>query len=84
MYILTQTSNNKVMEKTTSTINQKQKKSNPMQKIGKSIKNTFMEMSTSLAGWIDDTSDQFSGKKTPKNTSVSGAKFVSETSKKES
>ncbi len=70
------------MEKTT-TAKQKQKKSNPMQKIGQTIKDTFMEMSTSLAGWIDDTSDQLSGKKAPKTTSVSGAKFVSQKPKKD-
>ncbi|MBS7401300.1 MAG: hypothetical protein KIG16_02165 [Eubacteriales bacterium] len=62
------------MEKTTSV--KPKRKSNPMQKVGQTIKDTFMEMSTSLAGWIDDTSDQFSAKP-PKKTSVSGAKFVS-------
>lgn len=41
----------------------KTKKNNPMKKIGKTIKNTFIEMSSSLAGWIDDTGTQFSGKK---------------------
>lgn len=83
MYILSQVTHNKVMEKTT-TVKEKSKSINPMQKIGNKIKNTFMEMSTSLAGWIDDTSDQFSGKKPPKNTSVSGAKFVSQSTKKDS
>ncbi len=53
----------------TKTTQQKQKKSNAMKKIGKSIKNTFIEMSNSLAGWIDDTGAQFTGKKsTNKNT----------------
>ncbi len=75
MYILLQTPHNKVMENTT-TIKTKQKKNNPMKKLGKTIQKTFIEMSSSLAGWIDDTGNQFSGKKQPKNTSVSQAKFA--------
>ena len=66
------------MENNKTTVKQKAKKTNPMQKIGKSIKDTFIEMSNSLAGWIDDTGDQFSGKKpAKKNTSTTQAKFVS-------
>lgn len=71
------------MEKTTITIKQKTKQTNPMQKIGKSIKNTFIEMSSSLAGWIDDTGTRFSGKKQQPNKSVSGAKMVTKTPKKD-
>lgn len=62
---------------------QKKKRNNTMKKIGKTIKDTFVEMSSSLAGWIDDTSTQFSAKKTPKppkNSTLpqakSGAKFT--------
>ena len=45
-----------------------------MKKLGKTKKETFVEMSSSLAGWIDDTGNQFTGKKkrrttTPKKTS---------------
>ena len=47
--------------KTTTT--KKSKKGSAMQKIGKSIKDTFIEMSSSLAGWIDDAGTQFAGKK---------------------
>ena len=65
----------------TNTTQKKQKKSNAMQKIGKTIKDTFIEMSSSLAGWIEDTGNQFSGKKTtkkkPKNTSSPQAKLIS-------
>ncbi len=72
------------MENSKTTTQQKKKKANLMQKIGKSIKDTFIEMSSSLAGWIDDTSEQLSGKKkTPKTpkcssptSSKSGAKFT--------
>lgn len=67
------------MEKTSTTVKIKRKQTNPMQKIGKSIKNTFIEMSSSLAGWIDDTGARFAGKKQPKQTSVSQAKFVHKT-----
>ncbi len=80
---MTQATHNKGMENNKTTVKQKNKQ-NPMQKIGKSIKDTFIEMSNSLAGWIDDTGAQFTGKKQPKNTSVSGAKFVSQTPKKDS
>lgn len=63
---------------------QKQKKSNPMKKIGQGIKDTFMEMSSSLAGWIDDTGNQFMGKNTKekshKNTTTN-SKTSSGTSK---
>jgi len=55
--------------KQTNATQQKQKKANPMKKIGKSIKNTFIEMSSSLAGWIDDTGNQFAGKKSTKKSS---------------
>ena len=59
----------------------KKKNTNAMQKLGKSIKNTFIEMSSSLAGWIDDTGAQFSGKKSkPKTPKSSGATFVKTTS----
>ena len=61
------------------------KKATAMQKIGKSIKDTFIEMSSSLAGWIDDAGTQFSGKKSKrsaKNSSSTQAKFVSQTSSK--
>ena len=76
------------MENSKTTTQQKKKKANPMQKIGKSIKDTFIEMSSSLAGWIDDTSEQLSGKKkTPKTSnnsnnapSKSGAKFTQKNS----
>ena len=60
---------------------QNRKKGNAMQKIGKSIKDTFIEMSSSLAGWIDDTGARFSGKKQQPNKSVSGAKMVAKTPK---
>ena len=57
------------MENTKTTVKQKkQKKANPMEKIGKSIKDTFVEMSSSLAGWIDDTGAQFSGKNNTKKS----------------
>ena len=46
------------------TTSKKSKKQSAMKKIGKSIKDTFIEMSSSLAGWIDDTGNQFAGKKT--------------------
>ena len=46
--------------------NKTPKKANAIKKIGKTIKDTFVEMSNSLAGWIDDTSAQFSGKKPAK------------------
>lgn len=49
----------------------KSKKGNAMQKIGKSIKNTFIEMSTSLAGWIDDAGTHFAGKKANKTAKKS-------------
>ena len=59
----------------------KNKKGTAMQKLGKSIKDTFIEMSTSLAGWIDDTGNQFAGKKksskTAKKTSEDPAKLTS-------
>ena len=68
--------------KTTET-QQKKKSNNAMKKIGKTIKDTFIEMSSSLAGWIDDTSTQFTAKKTPKTPkgstlpqAKSGAKFT--------
>jgi len=52
----------------------KNKKGSVMKKIGKSIKDTFIEMSSSLAGWIDDTGTQFSGKnKTTKKNSKSAS-----------
>jgi len=55
------------------------KKGNAMKKLGKTIKDTFVEMSSSLAGWIDDTGSQFMGKKkrktsTPKKTSTTQQK----------
>ena len=63
--------------KQTKTAQQKHKKANAMQKLGKSIKNTFIEMSSSLAGWIDDTGAQFSGQKSKKKTAKSsGATFA--------
>lgn len=34
-----------------------------MKKIGQGMKDLFIEMSESLAGWIDDTGEQFSKKK---------------------
>lgn len=65
----------------TKTTGQKTKKSNAMKKIGKSIKDTFIEMSNSLAGWIDDTGAQFTGKKpankSTKNTSSTQQKTSS-------
>lgn len=75
---------NKDMENHYTTGTQQKKKNNhAMKKIGKTIKDTFIEMSSSLAGWIDDTSTQFSAKKTPKNPksstlpqAKSGAKFT--------
>ena len=65
MYILILTVHTKDMEtnsKTTASRTTK-KKENPMKKVTKSIKDAFIEMSSSLAGWIDDTSTQFSRKK---------------------
>ena len=85
MYILTHSTHNKSMEKSKILVKQKPKKNNAMQKIGKSIKDTFIEMSSSLAGWIDDTSNQFSGsgkKPEKKNASTTQAKFVSHSPKK--
>ena len=82
VYILPQIPHNKVMEKNTTT-KTKAKHRNPMQKLGTSIKNTFIEMSSSLAGWIDDTGMQLSGQKPPQKTSVSGAKFVTQQQKKD-
>lgn len=52
----------------TNTNNKKKKQAHPMKKIGKSIKDTFIEMSSSLAGWIEDTGDQLMGKKSTKKT----------------
>ncbi|MCM1403917.1 MAG: hypothetical protein NC133_00185 [Prevotella sp.] len=67
------------------TTQKKQKKSNPMKKIGASIKNTFIEMSNSLAGWIDDTGAQFTGQKinrqNQKNNSTTQQKATSNQSK---
>lgn len=60
MYILTLLTHTNCMENMTK---QSKKKTNPMKKIGKGIKDTFIEMSSSLAGWIDDTGNQFSSKK---------------------
>ena len=74
MYILIQPTHNKVMEnhkKTTTaktTTAKKTKKENAMKKIGKGIKEAFIEMSSSLAGWIEDTGTQFSRKKRTKKT----------------
>ncbi|MCQ2382098.1 MAG: hypothetical protein MJ054_02225 [Clostridia bacterium] len=67
------------MENNKTNVTQKTKKNNPMKKLGKSIKDTFIEMSNSLAGWIDDTGKQFSGKKNHKKnqTNSTQAKFVS-------
>lgn len=65
----------------TNATQQKKKNVNAMKKLGKSIKNTFIEMSSSLAGWIDDTGAQFRGKKstpkTPKNSNNSSLKNAS-------
>lgn len=47
----------------TTTQNKQSKKNSAMKKIGQGLKETFMEMSESLAGWIDDTGDQFTKKK---------------------
>lgn len=54
---------------TTTQTQSKKKKNNAMKKIGKSIKDTFVEMSSSLAGWIDDVGEQFNGKKSTKQSS---------------
>lgn len=59
----------------------KSKKQNPMKKIGKGIKDTFIEMSSSLAGWIDDTGTQFMGKK---NKNKTAKKTTSTTQQKSS
>ena len=59
----------------------KSKKRSTMQKIGKSIKDTFIEMSSSLAGWIDDAGNQFAGKK---KKSSSTAKKTSGTTQNKS
>ncbi len=40
-----------------------------MSKMGKAVKDTFIEMSDSLAGWIDDVSTNFTGNKKPKSKS---------------
>ena len=86
VYILTPATHTNCMENSKSTIKSKtSKKTNPVKKIGKSIKETFIEMSNSLAGWIDDTGTQFSSKKSTKHSSQSssstssrsGAKFTS-------
>ena len=51
------------MENNKTNATKKNKKGSAIKKIGKSIKDTFIEMSSSLAGWIDDTGNQFAGKK---------------------
>ncbi len=62
--MLTHPTHTKSMEKSSSTkTTKKNKKGNAMKKLGKTIKDTFVEMSSSLAGWIDDTGNQFMGKK---------------------
>ncbi len=71
---------NNDMENKTNATHQKQKRSNPMKKIGKSIKDTFIEMSSSLAGWIDDTGTQFSSKKTKSSHKNSKMTFDKNTS----
>ncbi len=68
--------------KTTTT--NKNKKNNPMKIIGKTIKDTFIEMSSSLAGWIDDTGMQFSGKKKKNNSTNSNNKTCVTSSKSNS
>ena len=71
---MSQATHNKIMEnqnKVNST--KRNKKSNPMKKIGKTIKDTFIEMSSSLAGWIDDTGAHFSGKKKKSTTNKNSA-----------
>ncbi len=68
------------MENTKTTVKQKkQKKANPMEKIGKSIKDTFVEMSSSLAGWIDDTGAQFSGKNNAKKSNKDASQTTTKT-----
>lgn len=63
MYILTPATHNKSMENNKTNAAKKNKKNSAFKKIGKSIKDAFIEMSSSLAGWIDDAGNQFSGKK---------------------
>lgn len=78
--MLTHPTHTKSMEKSSSTkTTKKAKKGSAMKKLGKTIKDTFVEMSSSLAGWIDDTGNQFMGKKkrrttAPKKTSTTQQK----------
>ena len=59
---------------TTQKQNQSQsKKNSAMRKIGQGLKETFMEMSESLASWIDDTSNQFTKKKKQSGTKCGSA-----------
>ena len=58
---------------------EKKTKNSAMKKIGQGIKETFIEMSESLAGWIDDTSTQFSGKSKKNNTTTAKSSAASKT-----
>ncbi|MDR0384299.1 MAG: hypothetical protein LBH47_03195 [Christensenellaceae bacterium] len=49
---------------------------------GRGIKKTFMEMSSGLAGWIDDASEQFKPKKKTKKASTAKASVKRASSKK--
>ena len=70
----------RIMENNSKTTTAKKaKKQSAMKKLGKSIKDTFIEMSASLAGWIDDTGNQFAGKKKSNNTANNTAKKTSTT-----
>ena len=85
-YILPPQVHTKSMENNkTNATQQKKKNVNAMKKLGKSIKDTFIEMSSSLAGWIDDTGAKFSGKKSTqkvqKNNNSSSLKKASQPKK---
>ena len=58
---------------------EKKTNNNAMKKIGQGIKETFIEMSESLAGWIDDASTQFSGKSKKTNSTAAKNSSVSKT-----
>ena len=67
------------MENNKTNAAKKNKKGSAIKKIGKSIKDTFIEMSSSLAGWIDDTGNQFAGKKKVTKTNSSNTGKTSNT-----
>ena len=86
MYKLNFLPHNSGMTTTQNKQNQsKSKKNNAMRKIGQGLKETFMEMSESLAGWIDDTGNQFTKKKKQsgtKNCGTAGHKTCNNTVEK--